>query len=233
MKKRKKSKIYFGQEVQDAIVEYNKTDDDRKRSLIYEKRIHMAFDKLVENIINTFKFSYFDDVYEDVKNEVISAMVVNMHKFDHTLGFKAFSYFSMIAKNYLILANNSNYKKYKTHNDISVAENFLTDNSNFNDGYFNDLIDESIKYFNYNIPKIFNKQKDIDIAYAIVDLMEQREIIENFNKKSIYVLIREMTNYVTADITRVVNVLKIHYKKILCKFEEVGIVEYDSNNGYF
>ena len=233
MKKRKKSKIYFGQEVQDAIVEYNKSDNDKERSLIYERRIHKAFDKLVENIINTFKFSYFDDVYEDVKNEVISAMVMNMHKFNHTLGFKAFSYFSMIAKNYLILANNSNYKKYKTHDNISVAENFLIGDTDFNNGYFNDLITESIKYFNYNIPRIFNKQKDVDIAYAIVDLMKQREIIENFNKKSIYILIREMTNYVTADITRVVNVMKVHYKKVLCKFEKVGVVEYEGNNEYF
>ena len=58
--KKKKRKVYFGQEVQDAIVEYNTSTNDVERNKIYGTRIHAAFDKLSENIINTFKFTYFD-----------------------------------------------------------------------------------------------------------------------------------------------------------------------------
>ena len=43
-----------------------------------------------------------------------------MHKFDETKGSKAFSYFSVVAKNYLILNNNANYKKMKIHDDIDI-----------------------------------------------------------------------------------------------------------------
>ena len=39
----------------------------------------------------------------------------------------------------------------------------------------------------------------------------------NFNKKSLYILIREMTDVETAHITSVVNVLKKHYKKLINK----------------
>ena len=96
-----KKKLYFDMDVQDAIVRYNDLDPDKnqaERNKIYAEEIHYAFDKLCENIINTFKFEYFDDVYIDVKQETLSFLVMNMHKYDHTKGSKAFSYFSVVAK---------------------------------------------------------------------------------------------------------------------------------------
>ncbi len=59
-KRRKKSKIYFGTPVHDAIVRYNHSSSPSERNTIYTEEIHAAFLKLAENIINTFKFSYFD-----------------------------------------------------------------------------------------------------------------------------------------------------------------------------
>ena len=120
-RKKSKRKVYFGQEVQDAIIEYNGSTDSVERNVIYSTRIHKAFDKLAENIINTFKFTYFDYGFEDIKHEVVAFMVINMHKYDHTKGSKAFSYFSVVAKNYLILHNNNNYKKLKTHDDLDLS----------------------------------------------------------------------------------------------------------------
>ena len=59
-RKPSKKKLYFGPEVQDAIVRYNTNPDNHAlRNKIYGQEIHKAFDKLAENIINTFKFSYF------------------------------------------------------------------------------------------------------------------------------------------------------------------------------
>ena len=57
-----KSKIYFGTPAQDAIVEYNKLKDPVKRSKLYEEKIKAPFEKLAENVINTFKFSYFSPI---------------------------------------------------------------------------------------------------------------------------------------------------------------------------
>ena len=109
-KRRKKSKIYFGTPAQEAIIEYNKCNDPKERSKIYEERIKFPFEKLAENIIHTFKFYYFDVPSEDVKHEVVSFLYMNIHKFTEGKG-KAFSYFSIVAKNYLILHNNNNYKR--------------------------------------------------------------------------------------------------------------------------
>jgi len=63
--------------------------------------------------------------------------------------------------------------------------------------------------------------------------MKQRENIENFNKKALYILIREMTNVETAHITTVVNVLKKHYKKILNKYYKQGTIIVDTSGSFF
>jgi len=230
--KKKKRKVYFGQEVQNAVVEYNSSSDENERNIIYGTRIHAAFDKLAENIINTFKFTYFDYGFEDIKHEVVAFMVMNMHKYDHTKGSKAFSYFSVVAKNYLILHNNNNYKKLKSHDKMEVLDKY-NKSSNFNDSDYITLTDEIIKYFDSNLNGIFKKDRDLKIGYAIIDLMKQREDIENFNKKAIYILIREMTDVETTHITSVVNILKKHYKKLVNSYYRQGSIIDNSSGSFF
>ena len=222
-KKKAKKKPYFGMEVQDAIVRYNDLDPDKdqiKRNQIYGKEIHPAFDKLCENIINTFKFTYFDDGFEDVKREVTSFLVMNMHKYDHTKGSKAFSYFSVVAKNYLILHNNNNYKKYCTHDKLDTPRARSLSNPEINS--LTEFIIELINYLEEKIPTLFKRKKDIDVAYSIIELLRKRDDIENFNKKSLYILIREMADVETNHITKVVNVLKKHYKKAINEYHTHG-----------
>ena len=230
--KKKKRKVYFGQEVQDAVVEYNSSKDDNERNKIYQTRIHAAFDKLAENIINTFKFTYFDMPFEDVKHEVVTFMVINMHKYDHTKGSKAFSYFSVVAKNYLILHNNNNYKKLKSHNGIEVLDR-EKNMGNSIDSDLKQFTVEIVDYFDNNLATIFKKQRDLNIAYSIIDLMKKIDEIENFNKKSLYILIREMTNVNTSHITSVVNVLKKHYKKLSNEFYRHGTINPVKSGSFF
>ncbi|MBC8428021.1 MAG: hypothetical protein H8D94_00970 [Candidatus Pelagibacter sp.] len=233
MDRKRKNKIYFGMDVQEAIIKYNLSENDSERSKIYANDIQYAFDKLAENIINTFKFTYFDMPFIDIKHEVVAFLVMNIHKYDHTRGSKAFSYFSVVAKNYLILHNNANYKRLKTHEQLDTvigSEKFKTDTD---DGYTIDFLKELIKYFESNIQIIFKKPRDVNIAYSIVELLKHRDEIENFNKKSLYILIREMTDVNTAHITKVMNVFKIHYKKVLNEFDKYGIVGMNDSSKQF
>ena len=235
--RKKKSKIYFGSPVQDAIVRYNTSNDYNVRNKIYQEEIHKAFDKLAENIINTFKFSYFDYGFEDIKHEVVAFMVMNIHKYDHTKGSKAFSYFSVVAKNYLILHNNNNYKRYKitdktdvlAYHDVGRYYSYQDSIQSTND----DLISNLIKYFEHNIPTMFKKKRDIDISFAIVDLLIKRDEIENFNKKALYLLIREMTDVETSSITSVVNVFKKHYMNIANEYHSSGAIGIKKLNNFF
>ena len=225
MSRKKKSKVYFGSDVQDAIIRYNLSEDYGEKNKIYEMEIQKAFDKLAENIINTFKFMYFDVPFKDVKAEVVAFMVMNIHKYDHTKGSKAFSYFSVVAKNYLILHNNNNYKKLKTHDDFESDGMKQKLYYKFDNTHMTDLINEVIRYFEHNTHSLFKKKKDIEIAYAIIELLKRKDEIENFNKKSLYILIREMADVDTTHITKVMNVFRTHYKKILNEFDKYGMVK--------
>ena len=222
MGRKRKRKVYFGMEVQDAIIEYNSSENHSIRNKIYQEKIHKAFDKLAENIINTFKFTYFDYGFEDIKCEVVAFLVMNMHKYDHTKGSKAFSYFSVVAKNYLILHNNNNYKKYKSHFELDVLDKVRSSEEN-NTTFLKEITNDVIKYFEQNMSLIFNNKKDVQIGYALVEIFKNREDIENYNKKFIYLLVREMTDVKTAQISKVVKIFKQHYLKILNNYEQYAL----------
>ena len=175
--KKKKRKVYFGQEVQNAVVEYNSSTNDNERNLIYGTRIHAAFDKLAENIINTFKFTYFDVPFVDVKHEVVAFLVMNIHKYDHTKGSKAFSYFSIVAKNYLILNNNANYKKLKSHADISVLNHKRLNHED--DDRLKHLTEEVILYFEEKCLKNRDIEKSISFYGNCENAVKDWEKIKN------------------------------------------------------
>ena len=232
-KKKKKTpkNYYFSQITENAIIRYNKTDDAVLKNIIYNDHINYAFDKLAENIIHTFKFYYFDVSSEQVKHEVVSFLVLNMHKFQEGKG-KAFSYFSIVAKNYLIFHNNKNYKNYKIHDKMDVLEYHSktkdTYKSNQENELVKDFVVELVRFWDNNITNIFKRKKDILVADAVLEIFRRRENIENFNKKALYVLIREMTNAKTQHITRIVNVMKKYQKGLLHDFNTNGYISTDN-----
>jgi hypothetical protein len=234
--RRKKSKIYFGTPAQEAIVEYNKCKDPHKRSKIYEERIKYPFEKLAENILNTFQFSYFDVSKEDVQAEVVSMMIQKIHMYKPDKG-RAFSYFSIVAKNYLILINNGNYKRYKKTDLLSqMPETWNPENDFYKEQQgdeFSEFKDLMLEYWDKNLTKVFTKKRDIQIADAILELFRRSQFIENFNKKHLYLLIREMTDCKTHYITKVVNVMKEHQKKMLNDYLDYGELREDDEDEFF
>jgi len=233
----RKNKIYFDQDVQDAIIEYNAEENHVVRNTLYRERIHYALEKLCENIINTFKFSYFDAGFRDVKQEVLSFLIMNMHKYDGTKGYKAFSYFSVVAKNYLIAVNNSNYRKLITHSEISTsaqARRLVSQPEHDKEGRYNtQLMDEIVNYFEGKIPGMFRKKRDLDIAWSVLELLKRRHEIDNYNKKSLYILIREMTGVDTVYITKVVNEMKKHYGAVSSEYSRTGDISSLSRTKFF
>ena len=233
--KKAKRKLYFTQGTEDAIVRHNKETRSHMRERIYNEHIRYAFEKLAENIIHTFKFYYFDVPSEDVKHEVVSFLYMNMHKFAEGKG-KAFSYFSIVAKNYLILHNNNNYKRMKQHDDFSVTdykrnpttEMRVRDNKEMQVEYISILAN----YWRDNLTTVFKRKKDLDVANAVIELIDMKDRIDNFNKKALYILIREMTDSNTQHITRVINVMKKHHKTLKRNFELSGSINTKFTGSY-
>ena len=233
--KKKTKHYYFNIGTEKAIIRYNKTDDARLKNKIYSEHISYPFDKLAENIIHTFKFYYFDVPSEQVKHEVVSFLVMNMHKFQEGKG-KAFSYFSIVAKNYLILHNNKNYKNYKIHDKMDVLDygsNIKDQQQRYEVANFNkEYVTEMLDYWENNLTNIFKRQKDILVADAVLEMFRRRENIENFNKKALYILIREMTGSKTQHITRIVNIMKKFNMRLLQEFSKYGQLD-SANTGSF
>lgn len=233
IRRAKLGKMYFTDETEKAIVKYNKSLDDEEREIIFREDIHPAIDKLAENIINRFKFPYMNGSFEDVKNQVVSFLVLNLHKYTENKG-KAFSYFSVVAKNYLVLHNNNSYREELRSTsllDSSVDESFLleevlttkpeTESSHKDTSDFVQLL---IQYWDFNLERIFKKRRDKEIANAVIELMKRANTIENFNKKALYVLIREMTNAKTVHITKVINKMKVHVLRQMQEYRKSGYI---------
>ena len=234
--RKKKSKIYFGTPVQEAIIRYQNEKSQSMRNKIYREEIQYAFDKLAENIIHTYKFYYFDVPSEQVKHDVVGFLVMNIEKYEADKG-RAFSYFSVVAKNWLILNNNRNYKMYKLHKstdsmDYNNHMSSMSEQADMSESTV-EFFDEMVQYLETNITTLFKRKKDLAVADSVLYLMKTRQMIENFNKKALYVLIREMTGSNTQHITRVINVIKKHYKILHKEYNTTGTLSYRSGSNGF
>ena len=160
-------------------------------------------------------------------------MVLQLPKYKQEKG-RAFSYFSIVGKNYLILNNNNNYKKMKIHDDIITLDykrNVFGESEKTEIDEFNkEFVNQMLEYWENNITNVFRRQKDILVADAVLELFRCRKNIENFNKKALYILIREMTDSNTQHITRVVNVMKKYHERLYNEYLSEGDID-TSNTG--
>lgn len=226
-RKPKTKRLYFGPEVDVSIIKYNNTRDVVERSLIYQREIRPAFEKLVENIVHTFKFYYTDgQTINQVQQEVVSFLVEKLSKYKQTNG-KAFSYFSIIAKNYCILKNKNNYKKLTSHNRIDLSSEidleYIPDEQE-SESSVTVFIDRFVEYWDENLEQVFSKKSDQILVGSIVELFRKREKLEIFNKKALYIYIREMTNANTQQITKMVKVMRDKYKAMYADYLSTGCI---------
>ena len=227
--RKRTKKQYFTPDTDLAIKEYLATSNQDERDTIFKDRIWYPFYKLAENLIHTFKFYYTEvDDLEDLKHEVICFLLEKLDYFKPEKGSKAFSYFSIVGKNYLILYNNSNYQKKKQKVDVLKADE--------DDGVLHQLgrdgrkeemktfIDYMTEYIDKHMFTMFKKDKDRKVCDAINILFKRRENLEIFNKKALYIYIREMTGVDTPIITKVTKKLRILYKDLYDEYDRTGYV---------
>ena len=226
-RKPKKSIDYFTLDTQQAIIEYRLETSQVKRNQIFNQRIYHAFYKLAENIIHTFKFYYTEvDNIDELKHEVIAFLLEKLHLYNQEKG-KAYSYFGTIAKRYLIVYNNNNYKRLKSRATVAEVDEdktitnelILTQTDNLEEYSFIDLY---IKRIDDELLDIFPKPQEARVGDAILELFKRRENIDIFNKKALFIYIKEITDAPTPTITKVIKTLKEIYKQMLTKYLEEG-----------
>jgi hypothetical protein len=233
-RKKKKSNVYFTQDTENAIVSFVASKDEEERNKIYNERIHPAFFKLTENIIHTFKFYYTEvDNITDLQHEVIIFLLNKIHLYDQSKGTKAFSYFGTIAKRYLILSNQNNYKKQIEKTPLSSIEedekfsyqldDIVPHSHNINLSIF---MDKYIDYCTNNIFELFPKEIEAQVADAILELFRKRNDLDVFNKKALYIYILEIIDVKTSKITKVADKLYSIFKKKYLFYLENGYMNF-------
>jgi hypothetical protein len=226
--RKKKTNVYFTKITDLAISAYNRIDDDRvKREKIYRRFIYPAFMKMAENLINKVKPTYIDSSFLDLQTDLVTYLTERLNKFNPESG-KAYSYYTRTSFNYLIAENQKAYSKLKADTlelDIDEQRNIVTE-------IHNDEMRETLKYFmdayiEYcyeNLNYIFTNGTDIHVADSILHIFETRENIEDFNKKALYIFIRERTGLETSNITKVIKTLKQIYIDKFLEYEQSNFV---------
>lgn len=239
-----KNKNYFTHDTELAIIRYTQSQDQVERNRIYRNEIHHALFKLTQNLIHTFKFYYTEETnLEDLQHEVITFILTKLDKFDPSNGAKAYSYFGTIAKRYLIASNQKNYKKRMEllsldnlnieqedgeyiHGDVIDYTTVYQQQANHPADDLSDFLEVFTEYCTDNIYELFPKAEDARIADAILDIFRKKEKISIFNKKALYIYIREQIDVKTPKITRVANELGALYRKYYIQYLENGYVSF-------
>ncbi len=134
---------------------------------------------------------------------------------------KAYSYFGTVAKRYLIIYNKKNYKKLLSQtqiNDIDEEEDTLSKLADYpqqNGPNRITLIDDFIHKMDSSLLDIFTTDDDIRVAHAILEVFRKRENIDIFNKKALFLYVKEITDTNSNNITKVIKVMKKVYTSLL------------------
>jgi hypothetical protein len=203
---------YFTKIHEDAILEYASILDNNRKTELYIKLIQPAFNEMVEKIVYTYKFNNLPNI-DDLKNECKTFLTTILDKYDTSRGSKAFSYFSVITKNWFIhkVKKNSNKKEIYIEDikDSPQEEELVYEDSYLHnrekEEFWTALEAEMHSWFDKRL-----KENEIKVYKAILMLFKESENIEIFNKKAIYLYMREITGLNTKQVVN--NLKKFRYK---------------------
>ena len=224
MPRKRTKNHYFRKEHQDAIVEYCQTQEPKRRNELYKEFIGPVFDEMVDKIVYTYKFTTLPNI-DDLKNECKVWLTTILDKYNPDKGSKAFSYFSVVTKNWFTHKAKKQTKKNKREiefgsviKEIDIVKNNEEDsieNSLEDKQFWAFLLTEVSKWGEEDLRE--NERKVLD---AIQTLMNNIEQIEIFNKKAIYLYMREITGLNTKQIVSSLKRLRQKYADFRKKWVE-------------
>jgi len=214
IQKQQKNNQYFTKDHENAILEYASIIDLERKSYLYKVYIQPAFDEMVDKIVYTYKFNTLPNI-QDLKDDCKIWLTTILDKYNVSKGSKAFSYFSVITKNWFI------HKVKKVHNSREVYLEDMTGSHDsqslsYEDSYLSNREREEFwAAFEKEIGGWADKKmKDSEerVYKSIMILFKDSSNIEIFNKKAIYLYIREITGLNTKQIVNNLKKFKSKYE---------------------
>ena len=224
MKKKRKSKQYFTQIHEDAILEYISSTSQTKRNALYRDTIRPVFLEMINKIVFTYKFTSLPNV-DMLKDECEIHLITILSNFNPNRGSKAFSYFSVITKNWFIAKVKKTAIQLKRESAFEdISKNAESQHLAVYNEY--DKIREWKEFMNHLWIEIERwdqqslKENERKVLAAIKILLSDPDAIEIFNKKAIYLYIREITNLNTKQILNNLNKFRKEYSSFKKKWHE-------------
>src|SRR6056300_1742626 len=216
-KRTKKKNMYFTQEHEDAIVEFCSTDDFERRNKLYAELIQPVFSQMVDKIVFTYRFTTLPDI-DDLRHDCKVYLATILSKFDPAKGSKAFSYFSVITKNWFIHKVKKNKKKLEREVSLDVAEidpeiHFVDKGESYQEKKIKEERMAELRKEMATWEVDFTKPKEKKVYDAVLVLFDSVDEIEIFNKKAIYLYLRELTGMNTKQIVTQLNKMRKRYKE--------------------
>ena len=221
-RRKRKSNYYFTQDHEDAIVRYAKCDDRNEKQQIYIEYIGPVFNEMVDKIVYTYKFTSLPNI-DLLKEECKIWLTTILDKYDSSKGTKAFSYFSVITKNWFIhkVKKHSTQLRREVQYDV-VAKDLERRELSHTLAY--DKQREEKEFWHYLWTEIgawegeLLKPNEQKVLNAVKHLLANSDDIEIFNKKAIYLYLRELTDLNTKQVVNNLNKLRVRYRSFKTKW---------------
>tara|TARA_R110000824_G_scaffold93073_2_gene225361 strand:+ start:18007 stop:18612 length:606 start_codon:yes stop_codon:yes gene_type:complete len=188
----------------------------QEREFLYVNYIGPVFNEMVDKIVYTYKFTNLPNI-DDLKSECKIWLTTILNKFDPAKGSKAFSYFSVITKNWFIHKVKSN--SARAMKEINFEDAHVAQQMNKLVSYNTYVGDREKQEFWHTLNTHIdtwkdeaNKPNEKRVAEAIKIILSEPDAIEIFNKKAIYLYLREITGLNTKQIVNSLNKIRTKYK---------------------
>ena len=219
--------MYFTQVHEDAILKYAASDCRKEKTELYVKLIQPAFSEMVDKIVFTYKFTTLPNI-DELRDDCKIWLTTILGKYDVSKKSKAFSYFSVITKNWFIHKVKQRAKRAKREVDYDDA--------------IKELSFEQIVYYDTHQKEREKKEfwqhlelemdgwgtndmneNERKVYEAIRVIMNSVEDIDIFNKKAIYLYFREITGMNTKQIVTQLNKFRKKYKLFKNDWDNINI----------
>ncbi len=222
--------FYFNAGTQQAIVDYKAELLPSKRNELYVDLILPAFSKLVENLINVYGFQIQYETKTDLQNECVEFLYGVIVKFDASKGTKAFSYFNVVAKNWLIIRSKQSVRNMHVFTSLDDLESLSQHDLETIENHSIALSPEDVMINTVNgnwlkevlsiITSLATTDNEIECLKGINMLFENIHELDFLNKRAIMLYLREITSLNPKNLSVVLSTMKRHYKVAKEEYEQ-------------
>ncbi len=222
-RKKKTKNLYFTKDHERAIVEYALTRDLKIRTRLYIEYIGPVFDEMVDKIVYTYKFTSLPNI-DYLKNDCKVWLTTILNKYDPNRGSAAFSYFSVITKNWFIhKVKRTTLRRRREVNYEDLFKDVESEKMVVQNEY--ESIREEREFWmnfysemgSWDVGSL--KENEKKVLEAVKILFESVDDIEIFNKKAIYLYLREITGLNTKQVVNNLKKLREKYRNFKSKWE--------------